>query len=304
MPKLRCQCGCTMLFKPEQSGGIATCPKCSALVRFHGARPALGRLSASPSASSSAAESEAQAHPSFWRLIPQVFQYPLQPNGLAIGLCGVITFTVAHYVTYILSFLLVVGWLADILIYVGLVGFFTGYAMQIMWCSAKGKWEIPEWPDMSNTTSNVFAPFLYLLVGAIVSMSPYVGYHLVAGADAKWSTELELLAGGMIYLPMGLLCVALAGPKALSPLVVLRAIASSPFRYAAPWSVAVILAAVQAFGGKLIDEHLPLPLIWRALQQAVSLYLLFVIARLLGLLYYSSRVRMRWLITSVKSAGV
>ena len=300
MPKLRCQCGCVLLFTPEQSGRIASCPRCSSLIRFPGARPGPLHPSLARTKADGATAGREQARPSFWRLIPQTFQYPLQQNGLAIGLFGVIALTLAHYVTSLLVFLPLVGWLADILIYIGLLGFFAGYAMQIMWSSAKGKWEIPQWPDMSNTTLNVCLPFLCLLVGAIVSLSPYVGYHLAAGADAKWSTELELLAGGMIYLPMCLLCVALAGPTALSPLIVLRAVVSAPVKYSMVWLLAVMLAAVQAFGGKLSGDYLPVPLIWRVLLETVSLYLLFAMARLLGLVYYSSRPRLRWLITSVK----
>ena len=301
MPKLRCQCGSVLLYKPEQGGGIATCPKCSSLVKLPGVkRPVIRLYPEPPAAPADKAASAAQARPKFRSLIGQSFRCPFQPVGLAMWLFGLIGFTAAHYATILLAFLPVVGWFAALMLYIGLLGYFTGYAARIMWASAKGKWEMPPWPEMSNTTQNVFTPFLYLLAGAAVSVGPFLVYHLASGGHPKWSTELELLAGGMIYLPMSLLCVALAGLKALSPLVVLRAIVSAPLKYAVVWAVAVLLAALQAFGGRLADQYVPLPILARILQEAASLYLLFVMARLLGFVYYTSRDKMRWLVSDTR----
>ncbi len=295
MPHSRCQCGRKLLFRPEQGGGIVTCPKCSSLVKLPIVQRPLIRLSPAPAKDEG--KLSTPERPSFRLLIPQAFQYPLQRTGFAIGMLGVIAFTAAHYMAVILYFLPLVGWLGIILVYVGLLGYYIGYATRIMWSSAKGKWEMPLWPEMSNTTQNVFAPFLYFMAGAVISLGPYLAYHLTAGSAAKWTTELELLAAGMIYLPMNLLCAALSGTEALSPLTVLRAIISAPAKYSVIWLIAVLLAVIQAFGGRLADEYMPLPFFGRLFQEAVSLYLLFVGARLLGLVYYSSREKMRWLVS-------
>jgi hypothetical protein len=183
-----------------------------------------------------------------------------------------------------------------VLAYLLLTGYVGGYILRIIWASGAGRRSPPDWPDMVNYEDNVFKPFLYLLVLSALPIGPYLAYHFGWGKEVTWVAELAILTAGMFYMAMGLLCVAVAGTRGLSPVAIFRAISCAPLPYVLPWALTSVAAVLRALGGPLIDKYFPVPIVPTLLEEGIGLYILFVAARLLGLLYYTSRKRLRWLV--------
>lgn len=101
---------------------------------------------------------------------------------------------------------------------------------------------------------------------------------------------------GMFYMPMAMLCVALAADvSGLNPVAVVRAIVSVPGRYLVAWALVAFSVAAYVLGGRLIATWLPIPILGYVARQAVVFYFLFAAARVMGLLYRTAGERLDWL---------
>jgi hypothetical protein len=94
---------------------------------------------------------------------------------------------------------------------------------------------------------------------------------------------------------MALLGIALADSiTGLNPLVILPSIVRILGHYFLAWMLGVMLMAVQV-GGTWLAEYVPIPFITTFCVEFLTLYLLAVTARVLGIMYYVHRTELDWL---------
>jgi hypothetical protein len=228
----------------------------------------------------------------YWRSLPGAFRFPLTANGVVALIVGAIFLTVAHYLMILAAVSLVGIVLSGLIDIVG-IGYVTGYLMTIIERTAHGQEEAPDWPELADWQETVLKPFGFLLGLCILGLGPHFAYHYLAH-EPDMTVAGTILAAGLFYMPMGMLCVALASDFAgLNPVRVIRAICSVPARYFAAWVLVVCCAAAEIWGSAWIAA-IPIPVVGTLLQQAVSCYFLFVAVRILGLLYYKSGRQLNW----------
>ena len=166
--------------------------------------------------------------------------------------------------------------------------------MTIIERTAHGETDAPGWPDLTDWQENALKPFVFVLALGILGIGPSIAYRYFAH-EPNVAINYALLAAGLFYMPMGLLCVALVNDYAgLSPVPVIRAILNVPGRYSVAWVLVTFSIVAQILGAGLIAQ-VPIPIVGAMLQQTVSCYFLFVAARILGLLYYKSNRQLNWL---------
>jgi hypothetical protein len=230
----------------------------------------------------------------YWRSLPGAFRYPLTADGIITLMVGVLVFTVGHYLMFIAAFFPLLGFIFVMGISIIGAGYLTGYLMTIVERTAHGEDEPPDWPDLTDWEETILKPFGFLLGLCIVGVGPSIAYRYLAHPPVE-AVALAIFAAGLLYMPMGLLCVALANDYAgLNPIRVIRAIFSVPGRYFVAWLLVACCVAAELQGGAWVSQ-IPVPFVGTVLQQIVSCYFLFVAMRILGLLYLKSSPQLDWL---------
>jgi len=240
---------------------------------------------APPSDVSSTASDDAR---NFWKQFGRAFVYPLSAGGLAALAIAFVVFVAGHYAIVLSSKVDMIRDTAERVVYLILVGSMTKYIMAVMKSSAEGDDKAPSWPNLAEFRDNVFMPVVLILFPAAFTIGPAIVYYYLA-SSVNGAILMAIIAAGLTYLPMSMLPLALENNfTRLNPLPVLRAIALVPMKYASVWALAVLTAAAWLFGGRLLSRALPLPVLPVIIQQAVFVYLAFIVSRLIGLLCYTA----------------
>jgi hypothetical protein len=223
---------------------------------------------------------------SFYRTMPGVFLFPLRGNGLVLWLSGVMFFLLLHILIGILW--LLVFW-AGLIAVIYLFSFMQG----IVTTSAVGGRDAPDWPDAGDWREVARGPLLQMLGVMAVCLGPAIVYWRWSGDVQPWLAA-ALWVGGLWYLPMGLLAVAMhQSLSALNPRLIVSAILRVPGPYAATCAALGLLLAI-GFAVNFLSRVWRLPLTPSQVDGIVLLYMLLVLARLAGLLYYTNKDRLAW----------
>ena len=191
-------------------------------------------------------------------------------------------FTILGSILAILISLIVYGWLC-------------AYIYALIRTTAEDPAQPPDWPDVNDCMEDAVKP-AFLLVGAVVLSFGPIFLARRFGIQLDPALEYALLIWGIAYLPMSVLCIAMTdGVTGLAPHVVFRAIVQAPLRYtvicllclggmklALAWDH--LIRVQLSFGMKIAD-----PL------RSLDVYVILVLARVLGLLYHTTRDLMKWL---------
>ncbi len=243
------------------------------------------------------AKGSARAEGSFWQALPGAFRYPLGEDGIVALVMGMIFIVVGHYAAYFASFLPIVCVLVPVIIYGILAGYFAGYAMSAVESSARGEAAPPNLPQIGDYEDAVLRPLRFVVTLGALTVGPYLLYDSWVRDANRW-IGWALLLPGLSYLPMGLLRVSLDDSiNGLNPVPGVRAIGKVQREYLFIWGLVMLVAMLEVIGGWAMRNYLrafPAGFVGFILQQAVSFYLLFVAARLMGLLYSTSRDRLNW----------
>jgi len=233
--------------------------------------------------------------PDFWKLLPGVLTYPIKDNGGIALIVGVIFFSVARLCIFAVAFFPLIGGIIAIVIMVVVFGLFVGYLMSIMETSSRGEAEAPDWPDLSDYQEDALKPFLFMLALIAICFGPHIAYvNLAENSNAYLA--FAIMAAGIFYMPMGILCIALLNDiGALNPILVIRAICAVFGKYLVAWVLSALCFGAYVLMGTLVDTFLPIPIIGSALQLAITFYFGFAAARVMGLLYYTSRDKLDWI---------
>jgi hypothetical protein len=182
-------------------------------------------------------------------------------------------------------------------------GYLFAYMQNIIVTSAQGDETMPPWPEFTEWYQDIVLPFCRYFATLLLCLGP--GYYLLFKALRPYDLDEDqagslvggiavLLVGGF-YFPMGLLGVAMAdGLSGLNPMVIIPSILRVPLQYVIACLLLGMLVIAELVGETVLEMLLPIPLVTSLAIQFVSLYLLTVEMRLLGLLYYTNRDRLRW----------
>jgi len=222
---------------------------------------------------------------SFSEHMPFVFRYPFNGSGIFVLIGGTIFFFIigiaAHFPILGLLFTLVAA------------GILAAYMMRVVETSACGKDQPPDWPDLSHW-GQIFMPLGRFAGVVILSFGPAWYLSTLVEADVTNNGWFWLLmVWGLSYFPMALLAVSLTeNLAAASPHFVLVSIArvwrdhfvATSFlflTFLVGWFAVDVLTA----GDNLLGGLIAYPL---------SLYLVLVEMRIIGMLYRTNSERLAW----------
>ena len=197
---------------------------------------------------------------------------------------------------FLCQFAIIFGGMAILIL--GLYGcsFFSSYFRRIVASSANGEPAMPDWPDVSDFQGDVVVPFLQLAGTVIMCMLPYVTCAFLVPDTFAYADQARIAATlfGYGYFPMAFLALSmLDSVVATNPAVVVPAILKVPLEYlltAFFFGLVMILISV---GNDQLPRYLPRPI--AAIPSAfLSLYLLTVLSRVLGLLYHENKRQLGW----------
>lgn len=175
-----------------------------------------------------------------------------------------------------------------------LSGYFCAIYYQLVQSTATGGKEAPEFPDTSNIFEDIIWPMLQILVVAIVSFGPFVGYVFWVGDEVLNPMLAYVLLGfGVVYFPMAILAVVILGYiGALSPHIVLPAIFRGGWIY---WVGVFLLLALYFAGGVVEGVFTGRIIVGNLVMAVVGSYTLMTNARILGVVYRERREELGWL---------
>jgi len=231
--------------------------------------------------------------------VPGAFLYPFKGvASIFFLLFGSVVFGVLD------SFLR--SWLfGGIFIKLFIIGYTFAYMQKIIHVAAQGADDRPGFPDVSEFVQDLLIPGLQLIGIVLVSFGPMIAAVIWVGADAVSSGTVDpvksllllgVLLGGIVYFPMALLAVAMHDSiLAVNPLVVIPAMLKVPLEYLVVLIVMAAAAAARVTGAVLLPRLMDAPGLTTLLSMVLTLYLLTVVMRLLGLMYYAKREKLHWL---------
>jgi hypothetical protein len=234
-----------------------------------------------------------QAPLTFARGLAEAFAYPLRSSGVWMVLSGALALLLAQYAAQLASYAFLLGLLALVILTVGVVGYYFAFIKQVIVTSASGANTLPGWPEILSP-ADFLEPFFHCLALLAVSFGPWLLWQ-VWGPDVgrDWMSWV-LLGWGAFYCPMALVGLALADSvSGLNPAVIVPSI----LRLFGPYCAAVLLVGIlllAQLGSGWLAEALSIPFVSSLAVQFLSLYLLVVIARILGVTYYLHRDALGW----------
>ena len=254
------------------------------------------------------------------RQMPRAFAYPLRLRGVGFMLTGGIVWGLADALPWPLSMIsLTAAWI--------FIGFLYAYLFNIIQTSAAGDDKLPPIPIGADFVDEAVVPLLYVIGTLVVSYLPLlvilclrerVDFLLVllALVSAPYmftfgSPDVYLAVLGTVYLPMGLLALAVHRDiKAISPHVVVPAVVRTFLPYAC---VALLFLGVTALHNHIMAEltssfwggggDSSVPWLFDHIDRATLQFLLkpcllyayVVLARALGTIHWVYRRRLGWL---------
>jgi len=227
----------------------------------------------------------------------------------------------AFFLPQAVAWLFPLGGLVAALVQILLVLYFALFFQNILEASMAGKVEFPAWPEQSGGSSflesilSFLGPYIVSFLPLIVLRCAYANFGklgsqgfgliqvflsgpipMVVPQVPAWFEPVSwMLAGaGLIYLPMALLVWSFFGGNAvLNPWTVIR----FALRAGGSYALLVGLIAALLFGWWIgVGLLSALPVEWmRSILTVFSLfYVLCVVMRMIGLLYFENRHRLQW----------
>ena len=195
------------------------------------------------------------------------------------------------------------GGIFSLMVTVFSTGYLFAYMQKIIAGSAQGEDEMPDFPDFSDWWSDIIQPFLLFGGTVLVSLLPvFIAAYLAAQSESEMMklAFFPALAFGAFYMPMALLAVAVTNNfLGLSPHVVVPSILRVFLPYLVTFVILALLVTARFAGGAAAGavpyEQVPLKLAVTWMMGFISLYLLTVEMRLLGLMFRAYRSRLGWL---------
>ncbi len=233
---------------------------------------------------------------SFYAKLPGAFLYPFKGAGILSLLCGTVALMAVNFVS---------GGILGVVFQVCLYGFVFLFMQNIILTTTSDENDELAFPEASGLVGAAFQ-----LAGTVI-MSFWIAIGLniarLCGVDIPAAAIMGAVILGGIYFPMALLAVAMKDSiAAANPLVVVPAMLKAPAKYAV--TVALLLGVfgfrqagdlISGGAGRLAlttrnQNTFILAIGFRVVWTFVSIYLLCVTMRLLGLFYNGSKRELGW----------
>lgn len=234
--------------------------------------------------------------PSFYRSVGPAFVYPLRGDGMILLVVGTVFLCLLNAASFFAAFAGFFGMVAIAFLLVFGIGYVTCYLRRVLVSSAMGDDAMPDWPDFSDFSTDILAPFFQLLLTLIASFVPALVLALLLASRNAWGGWIigGAFLAGAIYFPMAFLGVAMFDSvAAVNPLLVVPSILKVPLEYVVTLLLFGAVFAVRWAGNQAMPMVMP-KLVAAIISGFVGLYLLTVQVRILGLLYRSRKSALGW----------
>ena len=232
----------------------------------------------------------------FYTSLAGAFVYPFKGAGVIILICATISYAALKFVR---------GGLFGIFIQIAIYGGIFLFMQNIIHTTTSDEDEDMGFPDFSGT----FGAAFQLGVVFIASFWLWVGLAVAKLFDVEIPVEALIASRivGLIYFPMALLAVAMKdSPLAANPLIVLPAMMKAPVQYAITvffllgvYGISTVGDMLSSNAGRnmMFTKDMSTFFVNVGIKCAlglVSVYLLCVTMRLLGLFYNASKEKLGW----------
>ena len=233
---------------------------------------------------------------SFYASLAGAFGYPFKGVGVIIMICATVAYAALSFVS---------GGIFGIITTIAIYGGIFLFMQNIIHTTASDENEDISFPDFSGA----FGAAFQLFVTFIASFWLWVGLIIAKFFDVEIPVEAIIASRilGLIYFPMALLAVAMKdSPLAANPLIVLPAMMKAPVEYGITVLFLFVVYGVSTVGDMLsknaghdmmFTNNMSTFFVNAGIKAAlglVSVYLLCVTMRLLGLFYNESKDKLGW----------
>ena len=217
-------------------------------------------------------------------MLSDALSYPFRGSGLVIIIIGTIIAVLLQFA----SIAPMVGTLSLIL----MGGYFTAYYAQIVKKTATGSDDAPDWPDITDFLADMLMPVFQVIGVFLIANVPLMLAIWLTGADSIFSLIAKGL--GMFYFPMAMLAVTILGHLGgAMPTVVIPSIGRTFVSYVIVAAIAILLPFLLNVIAKVTPNAFLLMSL--GISTALTLILITIHARLLGLFYRNNEERLGWL---------
>jgi len=241
---------------------------------------------------------QAAAQKSFYSSLAGSFAYPLKGAGIMIIICAAIAYSALKLVSARSLF--------GITITISIYGGIFLFMQNIIHTTTSDESEDIGFPDFSET----FGAAFQLFVTFIASFWLWTGLTIAKLFDVDIPVEALIASRilGLIYFPMALLAVAMKdSPLAANPLIVLPAMMKAPVEYGITVLFLLVVYGINTVGDIVSANAIPKNMMLtkdmsalfigmgiKAALGLVSVYILCVTMRILGLFYNASKQKLGW----------
>ncbi len=257
----------------------------------------------------------------FYARLPGAFAFPFRGSGVLVLIVGTILLAAAKMGAGMggvglrggmgagfrggMSF----GWWG-LMARVIIVGYLFTYMQGIIHSTALDEKEMPEMPSITNFWDDILLPCLQLIGLSLITFAPAIGVEtwiIATGQEAMGVVLFSVLTLGCLYFPMAFLSVAmLDSVAAANPLHVIPSILKVPREYLVVLIALAGVLGIRALGDFVLLLVFPKGLATHSVRKLVemfsaqafwslvSLYLLIVGMRILGLLYLTRKDQLGW----------
>jgi hypothetical protein len=224
-----------------------------------------------------------------------IFLYPTTASGMIhIAVFVIVPILIGLLDRYVLSHAHHYGGFVSVILYIFLIGYMFHYFAECVRDSAAGGIRAPEIlgrivgrDEMIERYITLFACFAFFF-GPVILYRGYVHfYRMQVNSAIFWS----LLAYGVFFFPMGILAVVMFDSiNGLNPVLLICSIASKFFQYCA----LIMFIFILGFLPVALNWIFPQSLIISYISSVVRIYLIMVVAHLLGLFYRRYQEKLNW----------
>ncbi len=249
----------------------------------------------------------------FYARLPGAFVFPFRGSGVLVLIVGTLLLALVKAGSGMgvsgfrggMSF----GWWG-LMARVIVLGYLFTYMQSIIHSTALEEEKMPPLPDMTNFWEDILLPCLQLIGLTLISFAPAIGVGCWVIATEQESMGVPLFSAftlGCLYFPMAFLAVAMLDRvAAANPLQVIPSIFKVPLEYLVAIVALAGVLGIRALGDVTLLMLFPKGLATRSIPKLlemfaaqafwslVSLYLLTVGMRILGLLYVTKKDKLGW----------
>jgi hypothetical protein len=221
------------------------------------------------------------------------FNYPFRAGGGALLVAGAVALTVTDYAALIAGYAFLLGLVALLILAIGVTGYLFAFIKNVVASSAGGDETMPGWPEAASPADFV-GPFLQFLALVLFCFGPFIAWRIWSPDWGGVWVSLLLAAGGAFYFPMALLAVSMGDSiGGVNPALVLPSILRILNHYVVAFLLVLGVMVLQT-ASEWFMELIPVPIVPTLLTEFITLYLMVVSARVLGLMYYVNREKLCW----------